>query len=103
MMELTVPKNQISSYSKLFYVSSETSPEDKHIVVRLGSKLKPWSFVYYCDCKDFMVRKLRTVGTSFYEPCKHGKFVRDVESTLPGNVEVVRAVRKTIKTVPAVY
>ncbi|VVB52810.1 Uncharacterised protein [uncultured archaeon] len=103
MLTLTVPKSQRSfSKSKLYYVSSEENPDEKYIVIRVGGA-GLYSSKYFCNCKDFFVRRLVDMVESTYttEPCKHGRFVRDIEQSLPSGVEVVSAVRETIKTVPA--
>lgn len=85
MMKLTVPKRG----GNLFYVTSE-SGGDQHIVVRDRSRGQ----VFYCDCRDFMVRKLPLLGTAEFALCKHGQFVSDVLNTIPSDEKIVVAVRQ---------
>src|ERR1700676_1939854 len=66
-MKLTTPKNQSNG---IYYVTSESKPTDRHIVVRRGEK-------FFCDCRDFMIRRLPLLGSIAFQPCKHGSFVRD--------------------------
>jgi hypothetical protein len=88
MMKLTVPK---TTYN-LYYVSSESKPDQKensHIVVRHGR-------LFFCDCRDFMVRRLPLLGTSGFRLCKHGQFVEDVTGSLPADEQLVQAFREKV-------
>lgn len=59
-IKLTVPKKQNGDgFCKIFYVSSESDPTEVHIVTRVGHLFAR----YFCDCKDFMVRKLTDSST----------------------------------------
>lgn len=83
MMKLTTPTN---GNNNLFYVTSETHGDRKHIVVRHGP-------LFFCDCADFFVRRLPKLGRSSFSFCKHGEFVRDVVGSLPADVSLIQAVR----------
>jgi hypothetical protein len=88
MMKLTTPKTN----KNLFYVTSEAKPNQKeasHIVVRMG-------YLFFCDCRDFMIRKLPVFGTKQFKLCKHGEFVRDVMGSMRPGQELVEAVRQWI-------
>lgn len=85
MLKLTRPK----SNPNLFYVSSESGGE-KHIVVRIGN-------LFFCDCKNYMVAKLPTLGTASYGSCKHGKFVNEVLNDTPASVTLVEATKQDAK------
>lgn len=91
-LKLTVPK-QSNPNSKIYYVTSESNPEDTHIVVRSRRGH------FFCDCRDFMIRKLplNSNGGDF-ELCKHGEFCKYSESQVPAGHELHRAVRQTVKT-----
>lgn len=78
-MKITKPKKQLFNTSTTYYVSSESGGE-KHIVVRKDS-------TYFCDCKDFMTRKLPLYGSTLFSLCKHGGFVRD--NSTPASKEPV--------------
>lgn len=69
-MKLTVPETQPYILSTIYYVESDSVPGDKHIVVRNQGTL-------FCDCGDFMIRKLPLFGTSAFSLCKHGRYVQD--------------------------
>jgi len=73
MLKLTRPKDTTSS---IFYVSSEAKPSETHIVVKVESLFG--QACYFCDCRDFMVRRLPNIGKLGLVPCKHGEFVRDI-------------------------
>lgn len=88
MMKLTVPKRG----GDLYYVTSE-SGGDQHIVVRDRDR----RLVFYCDCRDFMVRKLCLLGTPEFQLCKHGQFVHDVVTGIAPDEKIVVAVRTTEK------
>jgi hypothetical protein len=99
MMKLSVPKKQKDfSVSKIYYVTSESKPDETHIVVRLGGSIIR---SFFCDCRDFMIRKLPNLGTGRTPLglglCKHGEFVRDTEDSIPAGYEVVSAVRGDVK------
>jgi hypothetical protein len=82
-MKITKPKKQLFNTSTTFYVSSE-SGGDKHIVVRKDSAFFDCKgSTYFCDCKDFMTRKLPLYGTNLFSLCKHGSFVRSNQETQP--------------------
>lgn len=66
---IRTPKKRLFAQSDIFYVSSK-SGGDEHIVVRAGKTL-------FCDCKDFMTRKLPLFGTSGFSLCRHGKKVSE--------------------------
>lgn len=87
MLKLTRPKN---GNKNLFYVSSESkadSVEATHIVVKIGT-------LVFCDCRDFMTRRLPIIGTSKYSPCKHGKFVNEsIVHANDLNLDVVLAIQ----------
>jgi hypothetical protein len=88
MMKLTVPKRT----GNLYYVSSESKPEERnhsHIVVRHAG-------LFFCDCRDFMIRKLPMLGTTEFRLCKHGEFVRDVVGTLEADEQLILAVRQGV-------
>lgn len=87
-MKITKPKKQLFNTSTTFYVSSE-SGGDKHIVVRKDS-------TYFCDCKDFMTRKLPLYGTNVFSLCKHGGFVRD--NSAPASKEPVLGPKTPLET-----
>jgi hypothetical protein len=88
MMKLTRPK---SGNRNLFYVTSESKPnssEAVHIVVKFGL----WAF---CDCRNFMVNRLPSIGTPDFKPCKHGEFVLDsVGQASSLGASVVEALRE---------
>ncbi len=94
-MKLTRPKKQSNPVAQLSYVTSEAHPDsepDRHIVVRIMSR----PGVYYCDCRDFFVRRLPLLGTAQFSLCKHGDFVRDADNSIP-YTDIVEAVRDTKK------
>lgn len=101
-MKLTVPNHPQNStrQAKIFYVSSESSPnstEASHIVVQHG-------LLYFCDCRDFMVRRLPLLGLVDFRLCKHGKFVQDTHMAAEPGVTIIR--EQTAKPAPkkfAVY
>ncbi len=88
-LTLTTPKKQLYKDSKIYYVSSE-SGGDKHIVVRV-SGLSHKGLQFFCDCKDFFVRRLPSINTSVFSLCKHAKFCRDAECQVPYGKELERA------------
>jgi len=88
MLRLTLPKNGTKN---LFYVSSESGRSDEHIVVKHGGLL-------FCDCRDFMIRRLPVIGTSKFKTCKHGEFVAFVTRTIPEGTNNVFAFRESIVT-----
>lgn len=99
MMKLTVPKKSQSGKNvKIYYVTSEAKPSETHIVVRHqgahGSS-------FFCDCRDFMIRRLPTIGTSDFHGnrCKHGDFVFDTELRTPVGMELIQAERGAIKVI----
>lgn len=91
MLKLSRPQD---TTSKVFYVSSEENPKETHIVVKFeqyGSS-RP---IYFCDCKDFMIRRLLPIAQGLIEPCKHGSFVTDVVNAQEKlGVDITTAVRK---------
>ena len=60
-------KSKLFDKSTVFYVPSK-SGGDEHIVVHNGNK-------FFCDCKDFMTRRLPLLGTPGFSACTHGKQV----------------------------
>jgi hypothetical protein len=66
-LNIRTPKKQLFSSGKVFYVPSKSGGEE-HIVVQVDGRL-------FCDCKDFMTRKLPLLGTSGFSHCTHGKQV----------------------------
>lgn len=94
MLNLTTPKKQSHAGSRLYYVSSEAHPDDKHIVVRHRDR----PGVFFCDCRDFFVRRLPLLNTPEFSLCKHGEFVRDTVNAAPAGTVVDRAFRGVIKT-----
>jgi len=84
MLKLTMPKNGTKN---LYYVSSEGGG-DSHVIVRHGG-------LFFCDCRDFMIRRLPVLGTSKFKPCKHGEFVAFVTRTIPEGASNVFAFRQT--------
>lgn len=64
---ITTPKKKLFSESNIFYVPSKSGGE-KHIVVKVGKH-------YFCDCKDFMTRRLPLFETAAFSHCVHGKQV----------------------------
>src|ERR1700676_1188852 len=85
-MKLTTPKNQSNG---IYYVTSESKPTDRHIVVRRGEK-------FFCDCRDFMIHRLPLLGSIAFQPCKHGSFVRDALNKVKDGV-LVSASRESVK------
>lgn len=77
-MKLETPK-QLFIDSMTYYVSSESNPDEKHIVVKSQG-------TFFCDCRDFFIRHLPLFGTSAFELCKHGKFMRDSTDIVFKNV-----------------
>jgi len=105
MMKLTVPKSQQVSFvsKKIYYVSSEQNPSaDPYIVVRIGRVEGTIdSRKFFCNCKDFMIRRLVGTAISTYrqsdaDTCKHGDFVRRMENVTPFGYEVIEAVSNSV-------
>lgn len=59
-------KNPVAGV-RTFTVTSETEPDTKYIVV----EVKRDGTNYYCNCGDFMYRKLPFIHTNLYSNCKH--------------------------------
>ncbi len=66
-MKIRTAKSKLFSKATVYYVPSATgiSPHDEHIVVFVNQTA-------FCDCKDFMTRRLPLLGTSAFTNCKHG-------------------------------
>jgi hypothetical protein len=60
-------KTKLYEHSIVYYVPSK-SGGDEHIVVMNGATL-------FCDCKDFMTRRLPLYGTGGFSHCTHGRQV----------------------------
>lgn len=91
-LQLTVPAKQSRPDAKIYYVTSESHPEkDHHIVVRKEN-------YFFCDCRDFMIRKLPGLNSTTAERCKHGDFCHDAELRVPAGHELYKATRETIKS-----
>jgi hypothetical protein len=79
-LNIRTPKKQLFSSGKVFYVSSKSGGEE-HIVVQVDGHL-------FCDCKDFMTRKLPLLGTTGFSHCTHGKQVAAFSmDTVPVRIE----------------
>ena len=86
-LNIRTAKKNLYTESQVFYVPSKSGGEE-HIVVRVGRTL-------YCDCKDFMIRRLLPIAQGLIEPCKHGAFVTDVVNAQEKlGVDITTAVRK---------
>ena len=66
-LNIRTAKTKLFNNSQVFYVPSKSGGEE-HIVVRSGGTL-------FCDCKDFMTRRLPLLGTAGFSHCTHGKQV----------------------------
>ena len=63
-LKVTKAKTQLYTHSTVFYVSSESNPEEKYIVVKTPKGV-------FCQCVDFITRRLPLFGTSAFTHCKH--------------------------------
>lgn len=66
-LNIRTASRQLFANSKVYYVPSKSGGEE-HIVVRADGTL-------FCDCKDFMTRRLPLLGTAGFSHCTHGKQV----------------------------
>lgn len=65
-------KNQIAGV-RTFYVASEKIADTEYIVV----EIKRNGTQYYCNCGDFMFRKLPFIHTNLFSLCKHAAAVKE--------------------------
>ena len=63
-LKITKAKTQLYTHSTVFYVSSESNPEEKYIVVKTPKGT-------FCQCVDFITRRLPLFGTPAFTCCKH--------------------------------
>jgi hypothetical protein len=66
-MKIRKAKSKLFTNADIFYVPSK-SGGDEHIVVQVDGR-------FFCDCKDFMTRRLPLLGTSAFTQCTHIKQV----------------------------
>ena len=78
-LKVTKAKTQLYTHSTVFYVSSESNPEEKYIVVKTPKGT-------FCQCVDFITRRLPLFGTPAFTHCKHILAV----NTLPVKSPVTR-------------
>jgi hypothetical protein len=67
MKTIRTAKTKIYSRATVYYVPSKSGGPE-HIVVSNASGV-------FCDCKDFMTRRLPLLGTNGFSNCTHGKQV----------------------------
>jgi hypothetical protein len=73
-------KSKLFSKATIYYVPSATGvhPNDEHIVVS-HDQMRVWgrdlTQPFFCDCKDFMTRRLPLLGEKTFTNCKHGQAV----------------------------
>ena len=65
-------KNPVAGV-RTFTVTSESEPDTKYVVV----EVKRDGTTYYCNCGDFMYRKLPFIHTNLFSNCKHAVAVID--------------------------
>ena len=70
MTVLLAKKNPVAGV-RTFTVTSESEPDTKYVVV----EVKRDGTTYYCNCGDFMYRKLPFIHTNLFSNCKHGNAV----------------------------
>ena len=63
-LKVTKAKTQLYTHSTVYYVSRESNPDEKYIVVRTSKGI-------FCQCMDFITRRLPLFGTSAFTVCKH--------------------------------
>jgi hypothetical protein len=63
-------KTKLFANSTVYYVPSK-SGGDTHIVVHNNVH-------FFCDCKDFMTRRLPLLGTAGFSQCTHGRQVSEL-------------------------
>jgi hypothetical protein len=67
-LNIRTAKTKLYQNATVYYVPSK-SGGDEHIVVSTSKGL-------FCDCKDFMTRRLPLIGTAGFTMCTHGKQVQ---------------------------
>lgn len=68
-------KNPVAGV-RTFFVQSESDPNTEYIVV----EKRDAGTTYFCNCNDFMFRKLPFLGSNLYSNCKHGAAVKEAVS-----------------------
>jgi len=66
-MKIRKAKSKLFTNADIYYVPSK-SGGDEHIVVEVDGR-------FFCDCKDFMTRRLPLLGTPAFTQCTHIKQV----------------------------
>jgi hypothetical protein len=66
-MKIRKAKSKLFTNADIYYVPSK-SGGDEHIVVQVDGRL-------FCDCKDFMTRRLPLLTSPGFSMCTHGKQV----------------------------
>jgi hypothetical protein len=71
-MTVTLAKSNLVRGARTFYVTSETEPGKKYIVVLIE---RDGHRIPFCQCTDCFARKLPFVFTNQFSHCKHGAAV----------------------------
>lgn len=72
-MKISTAKRNPVKGTKTFYVQSESDARKRYTVQRVTRERKA---TFFCNCADFMYRKLPHLDTSTFSGCKHIKAVR---------------------------
>ena len=71
-LKIRTAKHKLFHHATIYYVSSKSGGAE-HIVVNQYSTSR-----FFCDCKDFMTRRLPLLGSSSFTNCKHGVAVSNM-------------------------
>jgi hypothetical protein len=72
-MKISTAKRNPVKGTKTFYVQSENDARKRYTVQRVTRERKA---TFFCNCADFMYRKLPHLDTNTFSGCKHIKAVR---------------------------
>ena len=69
-MKINKARTQLYSHATVYYVRSESNPKVKYMVLHTGKN-------YFCQCTDFIARRLPLFGTPGFTHCKHIQAVKE--------------------------